>query len=438
MPSIARIAAYNALLEWAKSQADPHIIISGLTQSIKKHEDAAFARELFFGSIKFQRKIDYYSSHYFASKKLAPRLKQIIRLGFYQLLQTTNIPDYAIVSETVELARTSCPAKQAGFVNAVLRNYIRDKTKIKLPDPDTEPVKFLGIEYSYPGWLVERYIKRFGLEQARKLLEWGNTPPKLCFFVNRSIADESKIERELDRLKIEYQKLDSFTGCYQCFSPGLLLKSRLFDDGAIIISDPAQSLAPRALHIPTGETVLDLFAAPGGKTAALAAMVGAEGQVIAIDFSIDRLKTLKSNLNRWRLKNVLLFGGDALKFASRQNFRYILADVPCSGTGTIRRNPDLRWKLTVDDIGRQAAKQIKLLKAAADLLKPGGRIVYSTCSLEAEENGQIIESFLKQNGDFRLIDVDEFNEFKTRSGMYEVSPLKYQTDGAFVAVMERD
>jgi len=437
MLSIARIAAYNALLEWAKSQADPHVIINGLTQNINKHEDAAFARELFFGSIKFQRKIDYYSNHYFASKKLAPRLRQIIRLGFYQLLQTTNIPDYAIVSETVDLARTSCSTKQAGFVNAVMRNYIRDKTKVKLPDPDTEPVKFLGIEYSYPGWLVERYLKRFGLAQTRELLEWGNTPPKLCFFVNLSIANDLKIEQQLNDLKIEYQKLDLFEGCYQCLNSGALLKSKIFNDGAIIISDAAQSLAPKVLGVPAGETVLDLFAAPGGKTAALAARIGADGRIIASDFSIDRLKTLKSNLNRCRLKNVLLFCGDALKFASRENFRYILADVPCSGTGTIRRNPDLRWKLTIDDIGRQASKQAKLLRAAADLLKPGGRIVYSTCSLEPEENSQIIESFLKQNRAFRLIDVDEFDEFKIQAGMYEVSPLKHQMDGAFIAVMEK-
>jgi len=437
MPSIARIVAYNALLEWAKSQADPHVIINGLTQNINKHEDAAFARELFFGSIKFQRKIDYYSSHYFASKKLAPRLRQIIRLGFYQLLQTTNIPEYAIVSETVELARTSCSAKQAGFVNAVMRNYLRDKAKIELPDPKAEPVKFLGIEHSYPGWLVERYLKRFDFEQTREMLDWGNTPPKLCFFINRGIADDSKIEQQLDDLKIEFQKLDSFEGCYQCLNPGQLLKSKLFGDGAIIISDPAQSLAPKALRVPDGETVLDLFAAPGGKTAALAAKVGADGQVIAADYSMDRLKVLKGNINRWRLRNVLLFCGDALKFASRENFRYILADVPCSGTGTIRRNPDLRWKLTADDIGRQVSKQIRLLRAAAGLLKSSGRIVYSTCSLESEENGQIIDRFLKQNRHFRLIEVDEFSEFKIQAGMYEVSPLKYHADGAFIAVMEK-
>jgi len=437
MPSLARIVAYNALLEWTKSKGDPQIIINGLTRDIKKYEDAAFARELFFGSIKFLRKIDYYSSHYYLSKKLPPRLKQVIRLGFYQLIQAQNIPDYAVVSETVELAKTSCSAKQAGFVNAVMRNCIRDKTKIKMPDPNVEPVKFFGIEYSYPGWLVERYLKRYGFEQTRELLDWGNTPPKLCFFVNRRITSDSIIEQQLDDLKIGYQKLASFEGCYQCLNPGLLLKSELFNNGAIIIGDPAQSLAARALHVPPGETALDLFAAPGGKTAALSAMVGVAGRVIAGDFSVDRLNVMKNNINRWQLGNVFLFGNDALKFASRESFKYILADVPCSGTGTIRRNPDLRWKLTAEDIGLQASKQIKLLTAAVDILKPGGRIVYSTCSLEPEENSRIIDRFLKQNRYFRLIDVDEFDEFKIQSGMYEVSPLKHHADGAFIAVMEK-
>jgi 16S rRNA (cytosine967-C5)-methyltransferase len=438
MDAKARFIAWKCLAEWDKTKDDPHAIIAANTPPVISPEDGAFARELLFGTIKFKRKIDYYSSRFIKSENLETKLKQVIRLGFYQLLQTTNIPPYAAVSETVEVAKQVCSSKQAGFVNAVLREYLRYPEKAELPDFKKDRIRHFGVKYSYPDWLVRRYLKRFGFEQAPEIFQWGNTAPELYFFVNRYIAAEKDVIDELAASDIQCQENSYFKGYYQCLNPSALLQSKSFLEGKIIIGDPGQGLAAKALTVKKGETVLDLFAAPGGKTASLAETAGSQGWVIGADNSLRRLQILKENVSRWRLNNALIIVADVLQFPAARNFKYVLADVPCSGTGTIRRNPDLRWQLKSVDIRRHSHRQLMLLEVIAGLTAPGGRIVYSTCSLEPEENTGVIENFLKQNEAFHLKNINGFDEFKIADGMYEVSGYKYQTDGAFIAVIERD
>jgi len=436
MPAVARVIASRALIEWAESKADPHAILNAVIKEPIKPEDMAFARELFFGSLKWLRKIDFFIGHFHRSKTLAIKLQQILRLGFYQLLQTPNIPPYAVVSETVELAKDCCGQKQASFVNAVMRSFLREPQKIRIPEAETEPVSHLGLAYSYPDWLVKRYLKRFGLSATIRLLEWGNSPPELYFFTNRLTETKSAIERELAELNIEWQKSNFAAEYFRCLTPATLLTSEPFRLGKIIIGDPAQGLAPALLNPVPGSLALDLFASPGGKTAALAMMVGPTGKIIAADNSKQRMKILKSNIGRWQLSNVDLLLCDGLKFASRRKFRYILADVPCSGTGALRRNPDLRWKLEQEDIKRHAARQAEYIRQAAHLLEPGGRLVYSTCSLEPEENIEVVEGFLKQNSGYHLIEVGEFGQLSGGPGTYAILPHEHGTDGAFAAVIE--
>ncbi|MCP4582744.1 MAG: hypothetical protein GY839_14130 [candidate division Zixibacteria bacterium] len=424
-------------MKWQASKADPHAIIANLIRKIDKPEDAAFARELFFGTIKFKRKVDYFANNFYTSKNLEPKLKQVLRLGFYQLLKADNIPTYAVVSESVELARKFCASRQAGFINAVMRSFLRQPEKVKLPNPEYQPVKYLGLEHSYPDWLVSRYLKKFGYEETEKLLTWGNTPPDLCFYINDRNSSQQEVLKQLDSLNIGFERLDSFDGYYKCLTPHLLLRSKPFESGTIIIGDPAQGLAAKALDVSLGDIVIDLFAAPGGKTASLSGRVGTDGYIIAADNSLKRLKLLKSNIKRWRLDNVFPVCCDTFKFASRRNFKYILADVPCSGTGTIRRNPDLRWNLQEADITRQAKRQARLIKTAVGMLKPGGKLVYSTCSLEPEENNQVVEDFLKQNKGYRLLDLSEHEKFVSQSGFLELIGHRHLSDGAFVALIER-
>lgn len=238
-------------------------------------------------------------------------------------------------------------------------------------------------------------------------------------------------------MSIRYQKIELFAGYYHCYDPYQLIRSKIFLNGETIIGDPAQGLAPAMLAVPYGETVLDIFSAPGGKTAALAGMVGREGCVIAADISLKRLKILKGNIKRWHIDNIYAFCSDGLKFASKRKFRYILADVPCSGTGVLRRNPDLRWNLKKEDIRRLADIQKRLIKVVADKLEQKGKLVYSTCSFEPEENREVVTEFLKQNKNFCLADSEGFEEFRTEKGIYETVPHRHLCDGAFIAIIER-
>ena len=437
MVSISREIAFKALSRWAKLPTDPHAIIDKLLTEKIRAEDAGFARELFFGTVKFKRKIDFYASRYHASKNLEPRLKQIIRLGFYQLLQAPNIPDYAVVSESVELAKKVTGPQQVRFVNAMLRNFLRQPDKVSIPDIDSDPVKHLGLTYSFPDWLVIRFIERYGEAQTENLLDWFNRPPQLCFFINQAVPDFQAVETGLESLGLACDNPEYFTDYFECKDPHKLIKSEIFRDGRIIIGDPAQGLAVRALEVKSGETVLDLFAAPGGKSAALAGRLGNDGLVIAVENNAGRLSLMKGNLRRWNVRNVMLVRADALKFATGRKLRAILADVPCSGTGTLRRNPDLRWRLKPDDIGRHAGHQKKLIREAAGLLEQGGRLVYSTCSIEPEENELVVREFLKHNHEYRLKDVNGLEKFKVESGMYRIMPDAFKTDGAFAAVIEK-
>lgn len=436
MISISREIAFESLLIWSDNYGDPHQIIDKQSPHDIKPEDTGFARELFFGTIKFSRQLDYYISFFQRTKELDCKLQQILRLAFYQLIHTPNIPEYAVISEAVELTHKHFSKKQPGFINAVLRNYTRNRKRVKLPD-QKNLIEYLGIKYSYPDWLIDRYLNRYGFEHTEKLLDWCNQPPVLNFFINNYLSEDESVLVALSDLGIRVTANRIYENYYDCADPSKLIRSETFRQGNIIISDPAQSLSPRAMMPPEGSTVLDLFAAPGGKSAAIAGMIGSNGVVIAADNNIKRLKLMKSNLKRWRLDNIALICSNTLKFASSGKFQYILADVPCSGTGTIRRNPDLRWKLKPADIDRQANRQSQLIKTASEMLTVGGILVYSTCSIEPEENTEIISKFMKQNPDYSLKDVDALKNFEIKPGLYSVSPQRHQSDGAFVAVIER-
>jgi 16S rRNA (cytosine967-C5)-methyltransferase len=437
MSSIARTLAFELLVAWEDTGDDPQSLAARYIAESISPEDAGFARELFFGSIKLRRKLDFYISAYTSATRISLAIKTALRLGFYQLLQTSNIPNYAIVSESVDLVKAQGRPKAQGFVNAILRNYIRHPEKVKLPDSATHPIDCLGIQYSYPNWLVKRYLERFGFEETGRLLQIGNQPPPVCFFANRYLLDDETLELKLSAIGIAFKKFEAFAGYYDCDDPYRLIRSQPFLDGEIVIGDPAQSLATGALSALSGEIVWDVFAAPGGKTIGLANQVGKSGWVIASDLYADRVKLLLFNCRRCRLENVLIFCGDILQFATKRKFKYILADVPCSCTGTMRRNPDLRWRLKETDFGRLADRQLTLMAKAAGFLENGGRLIYSTCSIEPEENQQMVAKFLRQNSEFHLSEIAGFEHFRMDTGMLGTMPSRDQVDGAFIAAIER-
>ena len=404
--------------------------------------DRALCQELVYGVVRAQAALDWLIARKTGGRHQNAHIQNVLRLGLYQIFWLDRIPAHAAVHETVELAKREGLGPKAGFVNAVLRGYLRefDATKkilgeLKTADP--------AVGYSHPQWLVEKWEKRLGQQQARLLLEWNNTPPKTFARVNTLKIDAGKLLEKWRDENVEYDFVrrdflqsrptgQADEGVYNPETVIFELKSHpplpsleSFRDGWFYIQDPGTLLAPLELAPKAGEAVLDLCAAPGGKTTFIAQLMGNTGKIIAADVSEERLKLLKENFDRLgvtiadcRLRPADWAAGNGPQFDK------ILIDAPCSNTGVLRRRVDLRWRISPEELLRLQQTQSELLKMAATKLKPGGIMIYSTCSLEPEENSCVVQAFLQEHKQFKL------------ENEHELLPFKDNVDGAFVACLK--
>ncbi len=386
--------------------------------------DCRLCQEIIYGIVRWQAALDWLIDRKTGGREQKPALQNLLRLGLYQIFWLDRIPDHAAVHETVELAKQSGFGPQAGFVNAVLRGYLReaDETKRLLADLKiSQP----ALGWSQPEWLVARWQKRWGAEKTAQLLQWNNTPPKTFARVNNLKTDAGKLVERWRDENVNYDfKTCDWTG------ENLILELKLhpplnslasFRDGWFYVQDPSTLLAVRELDPQPGETVLDLCAAPGGKTTFIAQLMNNEGEIIAQDISEDRLKLIRENCER--LGVTCVKGVLPSTFNSQLSTGYdrILVDAPCSNTGVMRRRVDLRWRISLDEIERLRATQLELLRQAATRLKPGGVLVYSTCSLEPEENSETVKEFLRTHNRFTL------------EAERQLLPFADNVDGAYVA-----
>jgi 16S rRNA (cytosine967-C5)-methyltransferase len=385
--------------------------------------DRGLCQEIVYGVVRWQATLDWLIARKTNGREQKPALQNLLRLGLYQIFWLDRIPDHAAVHETVELAKQGGFGPQAGFINAVLRGYLReaDETKKLLADLK---ISNPAIGYSQPEWLVEKWRDNFGDEKAAQLLQWNNTPPKTFARVNTLKADAGQLVEKWRAENVEYD----FTTCdwtgenlvFELKSHPPLNSLASFRDGWFYIQDPSTLLAVRELDPQPGETVLDLCAAPGGKTTFIAQLMGNEGKIVAQDVSEDRLKLIKENCARLGVSCVepVLFSTFNLQPST---FNRILIDAPCSNSGVMRRRLDLRWRISAEEIERLRATQLDLLTQAAPNLKPGGILVYSTCSLEPEENSGVVKEFLREHTGFKL------------ESERQLQPFADNVDGAYVA-----
>ena len=387
--------------------------------------DRGLCQEIVYGVVRWQSTLDWLIARKTNGREQKPALQNLLRLGLYQIFWLDRIPDHAAVHETVELAKQNGFGPQAGFVNAVLRGYLREagETKkilgeLKISNP--------AIGWSHPEWLVEKWRKRFDDEKTAQLLEWNNTPPKTFARVNMLKTDASKLIEKWREENIEYDFVrrdwleENFVFELKSHPPLHSLAS--FRDGWFYIQDPSTLLAVRELDPQPGETILDLCAAPGGKTTFIAQLMKNEGKIIAQDVSEERLKLIQENCTRLGVTNVETVSNSSF-FILHSSFNRILVDAPCSNTGVMRRRVDLRWRISPEEISRLRQTQLDLLKLAATKLKPGGVLVYSTCSLEPEENSEVVKEFLREHENFKL------------ESEHELLPFADNVDGAFVAAL---
>lgn len=402
--------------------------------------DKALLYEIVHGVTRWMGRLDWILNGFYKGQfsKAIPNLKNGLRVALYQILFLDRIPDHAAVNEAVEFVKKLQGQKPADLTNAILRNIIRSKSTIRYPDPNEDYIGYLTAYYSHPSWMVKRYVDRFGKEEAENLLIANNEKPYLTLRVNAIKTNVQEFNSLLDAVNLKY-KPGKFLGEFVHLQNLTNITAwDYFTKGYFNIQDESAGLACRLLDVKPGMKVLDMCAAPGGKTAYLGSLLNNIGKIVAIDKYEGRLKILRANNARLGLTCVTTIECDALEFES-EPFDRVLADVPCSGTGTLSKKPDIKWKKDIFDLKNMSTVQLKLLSKAATLVKPGGAVVYSTCSIEPEENFEIVKQFLASYPNFKIESAkgNFTDEVIDKNGCIQTLPQKHQMDGAFAAKLIR-
>jgi 16S rRNA (cytosine967-C5)-methyltransferase len=398
--------------------------------------DRRLCQELVYGVVRWQASLDWLIARKTGDRPQKPALRNLLRLGLYQIFWLERIPNHAAVHVTVELAKHRGFGPQAGFVNALLRGYLREvESTRQLLDELKRSQPHLG--YSHPEWLVKRWQARWGADRTADLLAWNNSPPKTFARVNTLKIEPAKLLPLWREENVEYDfvRRDWFADnlVFELKSHPPMDDLPSFKKGFFYIQDPSTLLAVRELGPQAGETILDLCAAPGGKLSYIAQLMCNQGILVGQDKRPERLSLLVDNCARLGVTNAEPVLVEEVQETARDavsipysalrtpRFDRVLLDAPCSNTGVMRRRVDLRWRVSVQEIGRLRETQLRLLGRAASSLKPGGTLVYSTCSLEPEENRQVVDCFLNDRPEFML------------THEREVNPPSEGVDGAYVA-----
>jgi 16S rRNA (cytosine967-C5)-methyltransferase len=441
--SLARRAAFAILSRVEKEKAFTSILLPLYEEELKA-EDRAFCHELVLGVIRQRTFLDRIVEHFSQKKisKLDLPVVLALRMGLYQMRFMTRVPSHAALNESVELVKAAKVVSAAGFVNAVLRRAQKE------PDFDpsagiTDEFEGVSVRTSHPRWLLEKWAAQFGFDEAEKLARANNQIPATSFRVNRA-ADNSVLD-ELAKTGVEFSSSQLAPGCFIALRAGRPLYE-FAEQGKIVLQDEASQVVAGLVKLEEGESFLDVCAAPGNKTTqiineARARNVASDKVLYAAgDIYPQRLETLRRTLAKARIENVKVCEYDATESMpfETERFDWILLDAPCSGTGTIRHNPEIRWSIGADNFAELAAKQTRILANAAKILKTGGRLVYSTCSLEPEENEQVVEEFLRANKNFLVVKPDVASELVTERNFVRTFPQRDKTDGFFAAVLRKN
>jgi 16S rRNA (cytosine967-C5)-methyltransferase len=452
--SVARKIAFDVLRRVAVEDGyAADLLYSELEPGIKK-TDASLATETTLGVLRWQRLLDFLLQGYLdrplAQLDLAVLLA--LRLGLYQLRYLDRVPPHAAINESVELVKRARKASAAGMVNAVLRRATPEARIApgdidKLVPRGTAAQERLGILYSHPTWLVARWMHSFGTERTVALLEANNRPAALTCAVLDEAAGEGVAE-SLRTSGLEVTPGRWLRGTLQ-ISEGNPASSEAYRTGQINFQDEASQMVAHLVGARDRQTILDACAAPGGKTMLLARAAGSRGRVIAGDIHEHRLRSLQQQLKRTRMTNVELVAIDATQpLPISPGFDRVLIDAPCSGTGTLARNPEIRWRLKPEDLNQAHRSQAAMLRNGLAAAGKTGRVVYSTCSLEPEENEDVVAEALADTGEWRTVSARETLEAHLREpaaadkfcgadGLFRTFPPEHGTDGFFAAVIAR-
>lgn len=409
---------------------------------IRNPQDRGLLTELVYGTLRMRGRLDWIIARHYRGdfSTLEIPVRNILRTGIYQLFFTDRIPAFAAVNEAVGVAKKSCPAA-AGLVNAILRNVLRGKERIAWPEMAKDPGRAIAVLHSHPRWLVERWLDRYGIDETIAVCRANNGIPPLAVRVNGLKTSRKKAVAALagEGITAEATRF-SQDGIILTTPVAGLRETAAFRDGLIRVQDEASQFVARLCAPQPGERVLDLCAGAGGKTLHLAALMKNRGKITAVDLHPDKLRLLVAEAGRLGVTIVETHPGDATGTldAFRGAFDRVLLDAPCSGFGTLRRNPEIRWRIAPADLEKCRQIQRRLLRSAALCVKPDGRLAYTTCTVTPEENENVVADFLAGYPAFTRISPEGIPpELIDADGFFRTFPHRHGTDGFFGAVFIR-
>lgn len=396
--------------------------------------DKGLMNEIVTGVVRWRMKLDWVLTGFFHGNftKAETNIKNALRVALYQIMFLDRVPHAAAVNEAVEFIKRLRGQKVADLVNAVLRNIIRNLDGIRYPELQEDQIRHLAVVESHPLWITKRWIERFGFDEAKALMAANNTVPPVSLRFNRMKGDiqiltnflqEHQFEFELSRYVPNFIRVQHMTA---------IGRSDLFQHGYFTVQDESAALPVLLLDPHEGERILDLCAAPGGKTTFLGELMGNKGEIIAVDRYENRLQFVVNACKRLGIQNVKTVAANAAEIELPGSDK-VLVDAPCSGLGVIAKKPDAKWLREAEDIPQLVEIQLSILENAAKLVKPGGVLVYSTCTIEPEENIGVVREFLSRHSEFSIEPATSFvhPDLVHPDGYVETLPHKHAMDGSF-------
>jgi len=445
----ARTAAFTAICDVNAGRFDLPAALASVRPTLGDERDRALATDLVTGTLRWQGQLDHLIEH-FSKRPLAKldfEVLQILRLAVYQLLHLDRVPAAAAVNDAVAMTRRARKTSAAGLVNAVLRGISRNAHRLPLPQrpPDGAPLPYLALTLSHPAWLAQRWLDRYGFEDTERWEQFNNSPSPLTLRVNRLKTDPDALRTALAEQHVDVQAA-RYAPDGLIVKSGNPLRTSLAETGHFFIQDEASQLVALLGSPEPGMRVLDTCASPGGKTTAMASMANDRAEIVATDVRRARLDLLRETVKASGARNITVQQADleaGLPFESE--FDIVFVDAPCSGLGTVRRDPDIRWRRRETDLASLAAAQQTMIRNAARAVRPGGRLIYSTCSSEPEENDAVVATFLATSERFTRINLreerpahfDALQPVLDASGVLRTLPHQHGLEAFYAACLRR-
>ena len=431
--------AFEVLRGVDHRRGEPAALLHAPRYATLSATDRDLATEIAYGVLRWRNRLDFDISHHSKRplEKIDGSILAALRIGLYQIRFLDRVPNRAAVDEAVRLAHDFGASRGTAFVNALLRKALRHPGEPALPSRDADPLGYLRDGLSHPEWLVRRYVEKLGLDDAETRCRRQNEPPPVYVRISRRID----LDRAQAQLGVESERVAILPHGLRADS-GKLRGSKLFKEGLALVQDAGAQLIPHLLEPTEDDVVLDVCAAPGGKATALAE-IAHRGSIIALDRRRWRAVVMRDLASELGVTNLAAVAADGRKLPLTRPFHRILLDAPCSSLGTLRHNPDIKWRVAEKDLERHQELQLQLLRASARALKRGGRLVYATCSTEREENQDVVGAFVDSMPGFRVVPAHESlpegaRHLVSSGGFFETTPERDDTDAYFAAILTRE